>query len=88
MRETVARDSAYHQGTVWSWLQGPYMSAKIKIDGEAGKEEVRQLLKGFEKHLREAGVGTVSEIFDGEAPYFPKGCIAQAWGVAEVLGFI
>lgn len=81
----LARDSAYHQGTVWSWLMGPYMSAKIKIDGEAGKEEVRNLLKGFEKHLSEAGVGSVSEIFDGTEPYFPKGCIAQAWGVAEVL---
>jgi len=81
----MARDSAYHQGTVWSWLLGPYMSAKIKIEGEAGKEEVRKLLKGFEKHLSEAGVGTVSEIFDGNEPFYPKGCIAQAWGVAEVL---
>jgi predicted glycogen debranching enzyme len=81
----LARDSAYHQGTVWSWLMGPYMSAKIKIDGEAGKEEVRKLLKGFEKHLTEAGVGSVSEIFDGTEPFFPKGCIAQAWGVAEAL---
>ena len=81
----LARDSAYHQGTVWSWLMGPYMSAKIKIDGEAGKEEVRKLLKGFEKHLTEAGIGSVSEIFDGTEPFFPKGCIAQAWGVAEAL---
>jgi predicted glycogen debranching enzyme len=81
----LARDSAYHQGTVWSWLMGPYMSAKIKIDGEAGKEDVRKLLKGFEKHLTEAGVGSVSEIFDGTEPFFPKGCIAQAWGVAEAL---
>lgn len=81
----LARDSAYHQGTVWSWLMGPYMSAKIKIDGEAGKEEVRKLLKGFEKHLADAGVGSVSEIFDGTEPFFPKGCIAQAWGVAEAL---
>jgi predicted glycogen debranching enzyme len=83
--DAMARDSSYHQGTVWSWLLGPYMSAKIKIDGEAGKEEVRKLLKGFEKHLAEAGIGTVSEIFDGNEPYYPKGCIAQAWGVAEVL---
>jgi predicted glycogen debranching enzyme len=81
----LARDSAYHQGTVWSWLMGPYMSAKIKIDGEAGKEDIRKLLKGFEKHLTEAGVGSVSEIFDGTEPFFPKGCIAQAWGVAEAL---
>ena len=81
----MARDSAYHQGTVWSWLLGPYMSAKIKVDGDAGKEEVARLLKGFEKHLIEAGIGTVSEIFDGNEPYYPKGCIAQAWGVAEIL---
>jgi glycogen debranching enzyme len=81
----MARDSAYHQGTVWSWLLGPYMSAKIKIDGDAGKEEVRGILKVFEKHLTEAGVGTVSEIFDGNEPFYPKGCIAQAWGVAEIL---
>ncbi len=81
----LARDGAYHQGTVWSWLIGPYMTAKIKIDGEAGKTEVRKLMQGFEKHLIEAGIGTVSEIFDGNEPFFPKGCIAQAWGVAEVL---
>lgn len=61
------------------------MTAKIKIDGENGKEEVRKLLKGFEKHLTEAGVGTVSEIFDGNEPFYPKGCFAQAWGVAEPL---
>jgi predicted glycogen debranching enzyme len=81
----LARDSSYHQGTVWSWPIGPYMSAKIKIDGEQGKEEVRKLMKGFEQHLTEAGVGSVSEIFDGTEPFFPKGCIAQAWGVAELL---
>lgn len=81
----LARDSAYHQGTVWSWLLGPYMTAKIKIDGDSGKEEVRELLKGFERHLKEAGIGTVSEIFDGSEPFYPKGCIAQAWGVSEVL---
>lgn len=81
----LARDSAYHQGTVWSWLLGPYMSAKIKVDGDSGKEEVRKLLKNFEKHLTEAGIGSVSEIFDGNEPHYPKGCIAQAWGVAEVL---
>ncbi len=81
----VARDGAYHQGTVWSWLLGPYMSAKIKIEGDSGKEQVRKFLKTFEQHLKEGGIGTVSEIFDGEAPFYPKGCIAQAWGVSEVL---
>ena len=81
----VARDGAYHQGTVWSWLLGPYMSAKIKVEGEQGKEQVRKIIKSFEKHLYEAGIGTVSEIFDGEAPFYPKGCVAQAWGVSEIL---
>ena len=83
--DSFARDSAYHQGTVWSWLLGPYMSAKIKVDGEAGKTQVRKIMQAFEKHLSEAGIGTVSEIFDGTEPFYPKGCIAQAWGVAEVL---
>ncbi|MBC7390318.1 MAG: glycogen debranching protein, partial [Opitutaceae bacterium] len=81
----VARDGAYHQGTVWSWLLGPYMTAKIKIDGDSGKEQIRKFLKTFEQHLKEGGIGTVSEIFDGEAPFYPKGCIAQAWGVSEIL---
>ncbi|HEX8545823.1 MAG TPA: amylo-alpha-1,6-glucosidase, partial [Cytophagaceae bacterium] len=83
--DQLSRDGAYHQGTVWSWLLGPYFTAKIKIEGEAGRQAVLQHLKIFETHLHDAGIGTVSEIFDGEAPYKPKGCVAQAWGVAEVL---
>jgi len=85
----VARDSAYHQGTVWSWLLGPFMTALIRYRGEAGRERVRQIIELFTPHLLEGGIGTVSEIFDGEAPHSPRGCIAQAWGVAEILrGFI
>ncbi|WMJ73741.1 amylo-alpha-1,6-glucosidase [Cytophagaceae bacterium ABcell3] len=83
--DLLARDGAYHQGTVWSWLLGPYMTAKVRLQGEEGKEYVKDLLKVFAAHLSDAGVGNVSEIFDGEYPYQPKGCIAQAWGVAEVL---
>jgi predicted glycogen debranching enzyme len=78
-----ARDAAYHQGTVWAWLIGHYIDAWLKVYGD--KAMARTMLAGFEKHVAEAGVGTISEIFDGEAPYHPRGCIAQAWSVAEVL---
>ena len=77
------RDAAYHQGTVWAWLFGHYIDAWLKVYGD--KATARMMLAGFEKHLREAGVGTISEIFDAEPPYHPRGCIAQAWSVAEVL---
>jgi predicted glycogen debranching enzyme len=79
-----SRDAAYHQGTVWGWLIGPYIDAWLKVhpDDLAG---ARALLSGFESHLDEACVGSISEIFDAEAPYIPRGCVAQAWSVAEVL---
>jgi len=80
------RDGAYHQGTVWSWLLGPYVDALLHVHGrELGRQKVRQVLEALTYHLREAGVGTISEIFDGQAPYRPRGCMAQAWSVAEVL---
>jgi glycogen debranching enzyme len=79
-----SRDAAYHQGTVWAWLIGPFVDAWLKVypDDRVG---ARGLLKGFDAHLSEACVGSISEIFDAEAPYVPRGCIAQAWSVAEVL---
>jgi predicted glycogen debranching enzyme len=79
-----ARDAAYHQGTVWAWLAGPYVDAYLRVrPGDfAG---ARECLAGFEHHLGEAGVGTISEIFDAEEPFTPRGCMAQAWSVAEVL---
>jgi predicted glycogen debranching enzyme len=83
--DQLSRDGAYHQGTVWSWLLGPYITSKIRLEGEEGKQTVLKLLTKFETHFYEAGIGTVSEIFDAEPPFVPKGCIAQAWGVAEVL---
>lgn len=79
------RDAAYHQGTVWSWLLGPYADALIKTNGAPGKPKARKAIEGLVPHLREAGVGTVSEIFDGDAPHTPRGCPAQAWSVAEAL---
>jgi predicted glycogen debranching enzyme len=83
--DQLSRDGAYHQGTVWSWLIGAYLTAKIKTEGKNAMPAVKNWLKNFEKHLEEAGIGTVSEIFDGDEPFYSKGCMAQAWGVAEVL---
>jgi predicted glycogen debranching enzyme len=79
------RDAAYHQGTVWPWLIGPYVDALLRVRGEAGCARARAILAGFAPHLAEAGVGTVSEAFDAAAPHAPGGCVAQAWSVAEML---
>ncbi len=81
------RDAVYHQGTVWAWLMGPFLTAYMKVNGdsEAARESAFNRLRGFDQHLREAGLGQVSEIFDGDPPHRPRGCIAQAWSVAELL---
>jgi predicted glycogen debranching enzyme len=79
-----ARDAAYHQGTVWAWLVGHFVDAWMKTQSEDG-DTARAFLDGFRDHLSEAGIGTISEVFDAEAPYTPRGCIAQAWSVAEAL---
>jgi predicted glycogen debranching enzyme len=78
-----SRDAAYHQGTVWPWLIGPYIDAYLRVHPD--RLGARQLLRAFPEHLCDAGVGSISEIFDAEDPYTPGGCIAQAWSVAEVL---
>lgn len=77
------RDSAYHQGTVWSWLLGPYVDALVKTQADADK--IQLVYTGFEAHLHDACIGSVSEIFDADSPHHPRGCVAQAWGVAEWL---
>jgi predicted glycogen debranching enzyme len=78
------RDGAYHQGTVWGWLIGPYVDAWLRVyprDAAALRSELRPL----ERHLNEFGIGNIAEIFDAEPPFTPRGCIAQAWSVAELL---
>jgi predicted glycogen debranching enzyme len=79
-----ARDAAYHQGTVWAWLIGPYVDAELKLPG-ADRSRLRELLSTFDQALEQACVGQISEVFDAEPPFLPRGCVAQAWSVAEVL---
>jgi len=88
------RDASYHQGTVWSWLLGPYIDAIMAnpdfedMNGLKGKERASRIIQNFKYHLDEACVGSVSEIFDADPPHHPRGCVAQAWGVAELLRVI
>jgi predicted glycogen debranching enzyme len=81
------RDGAYHQGTVWPWLMGPFITAYVKVNGgsEAARLQAAKWLAPLKDHLADGGLGHISEIFDGDAPQRPCGCIAQAWSVAEVL---
>jgi predicted glycogen debranching enzyme len=82
------RDSAYHQGTVWPWLTGPFCEGWLRIYGKQGVNKVRKLVYGFEEVMNEHGVSTISEIYDGDPPHAPRGTISQAWCVAEVLRII
>ncbi len=77
------RDSAYHQGTVWGWLIGPLVSAHFRVFKQP--DTALEYLKPLIYHLSDHGIGSISEIFDGDPPFHPRGCIAQAWSVAEVL---
>ncbi|MBV8632144.1 MAG: glycogen debranching enzyme N-terminal domain-containing protein, partial [Silvibacterium sp.] len=82
--DLLARDAAYHQGTVWAWLIGPFFDAWLRAWPD-DLDSARSFLAGFNDDMSVAGIGTISEIFDAEPPYAPRGCIAQAWSVAEVL---
>jgi predicted glycogen debranching enzyme len=79
-----ARDAAYHQGTVWGWLVGPFVDAWLKVYSN-DLEGVRRMLAGFIPHLDDGSIGSISEVFDAEDPFTQRGCIAQAWSVAELL---
>jgi predicted glycogen debranching enzyme len=78
------RDAAYHQGTVWGWLVGPFIDAWLKVYPD-DIDGARRALDGFVPHLDQACIGSISEVFDAESPFTPRGCIAQAWSVAELL---
>lgn len=79
----IQRDSAYHQGTAWPWLLGHFVTAHYRVYGDA--ELARSFLAAMENHLADAGLGSISEIFDGDPPHAPQGCFAQALSVAELL---
>ena len=81
------RDSSYHQGTVWPWLMGPFVTAYLKVNGnsEAARIRARKWLEPLQQHLSEAGLGQICEIFDADPPHTARGCYAQAWSVGEVL---
>jgi glycogen debranching enzyme len=81
------RDGAYHQGTVWPWLLGPFITAYMKVNGgsEEAMRQAQAWLSPLESQLGEAGLGHISEIFEGDAPHRACGCIAQAWSAAEIL---
>jgi predicted glycogen debranching enzyme len=79
-----ARDQAYHQGTAWPWLLGAYADAHLKIHGKSGIQEMKHLLKGFEEEISHHGIGTISELYNGDPPHHGKGTISQAWSVAEI----
>jgi glycogen debranching enzyme len=82
------RDAAYHQGTIWSWLIGPYVDAALRVRGPSRQlaDCLRRSLNALTEHVEtQAGLGSVSENFDGDIPHRPRACIAQAWSVAELL---
>ena len=80
------RDAAYHQGTAWPWLLGPYVDAVFAVEcRECARAEASQILSGLEDALDEAGLGQISEVYDGDPPHRPGGCIAQAWSVAAAI---
>jgi glycogen debranching enzyme len=79
-----ARDAAYHQGTVWAWLIGPFIDAWLKVH-PGNRPGARKFLEGFIPRLSAGCIGSIAEIFDAESPFKERGCIAQAWSVAEIL---
>ncbi|HTS28841.1 MAG TPA: amylo-alpha-1,6-glucosidase, partial [Bryobacteraceae bacterium] len=85
--DPFSRDSAYHQGTVWPWLMGPFLTAYLKVDGRSreARKQAGHWLAELRRYLENEGLGQIPEVFDGDAPQRPGGCLAQAWSVAELL---
>lgn len=85
--DSWARDTSYHQGTVWGWLTGGFISAYLNVYGHTPETlaRIREATHGLRAHLADTGLGHISEIFDGDEPHTPRGCVAQAWSVAELL---
>ena len=79
------RDKAYHQGTVWPWLMGPFAEGYLKLHGKAGVNFVEKMIQAFDGVMSQYGIGSVAEIYDGDPPHRPKGAISQAWSVGELL---
>ncbi|MCK5243226.1 glycogen debranching enzyme family protein [bacterium] len=85
--DIISREGAAHQGTVWPWLLGPYADSLRQVYGNTPetRAEIRRLLKPFEAHIKEAGLGSISEMFDGDPPHSARGCVSRACNVAEIL---
>jgi len=86
--DVEARDMAYHQGTAWPWLLGAYTEAYLNLYGKSGLQEIRNLVEGFEDEMKQHGLGTISELYNGDPPHHGKGTISQAWSVAEMRRII
>jgi predicted glycogen debranching enzyme len=85
--DAYSRDSAYHQGTVWPWLMGPFVTAHLKVNGHSAgaRAQVERWLSELRRYLEDEGLGQIPEVFDGDAPHRAGGCLAQAWSVSELL---
>ena len=83
--DQTQRDMAYHQGSVWPWLLGAYSEAYLKLHGKKGRPFIESLYNGFEDEMTESGIGTISEVYNGDPPHIAGGAISQAWNVAELL---
>jgi predicted glycogen debranching enzyme len=83
--DQTQRDLAYHQGTVWPWLFGHFADGYLRIHGKSGLSFIKGYYEEFSQTMTEHGVGTISEIYDGDPPHTPRGAVSQAWSVAEIL---
>jgi len=83
-----ARDKAYHQGTAWPWLLGAYAEAYLKLYGKSGLVDIKRMVAGFEEEMKVHGIGSISELYNGDPPHHGKGTISQAWSVAEMRRII